>query len=229
MTTLAIRPLTSGLQAIAKEQLHEEPEKIGENLEAFREWINKSPHLRSRTDDQFLVTFLRGCKFSLERAKQKLDMFYTLRTHIPELLDGRDPHDEKLAEIVKLGVGLPLPLTENPNSPRLMLIRPGAYDAHKFTIQEVMKVSTMVNDILMIEDDNMIVAGQIGVIDLSGVTLAHFMQMQPAFVKKMTMLMQDATPIRQKGIHYINAPKGFEQLFNLFKSFMNEKMKSRVS
>lgn len=228
MSTPAIRPLNSSLQAVAKAQLNEEPEKIQEFLDALREWIKKSAHIRSRDDDQFLVTFLRGCKYSLERTKQKLDMFYTLRTHIPELIGVRDPLDEKMHEIIKLGVGLPLPVTETPGAPRLMLIRPGAYDAHKFTIQEVMKVSTMVNDILMIEDDNMTVAGQFGVIDLANVTLAHFMQMQPAFVKKMTMMMQDGTPIRQKGIHYINAPSSFETLFNLFKSFMNEKMQSRV-
>lgn len=229
MSTLAIRPLNSNLQVIARDQLHEDPEKIQESLETFREWIKKSAHLRSRTDDQFLVTFLRGCKYSLERAKQKLDMFYTLRTHLPELLADRDPLNEKLHSIIKLGVCLPLPNSSDPGAPRMMLIRPGAYDATKLTIQEVMKVSVMLNDIFMVDDDNMTVAGQIGVIDLHGVTIQHFMQMQPSFVKKMTMLMQDATPIRQKGIHYINAPKSFEQLFNLFKSFMNEKMQSRVS
>lgn len=228
MSTLAVRPLNPSLQAIAKDQLFEETEKIQENLDAFREWIRKSSYLKARTDDQFLVTFLRGCKYSLERAKQKLDMFYTIRAHLPEMMEGRDPMDAKNHAIIKLGVGLPMPNTETPGSPRLMLIRPGAYDAGVYNIQEVMKVSGLLNDVLMMEDDNMTVAGQIGVIDLAGVTMAHLIQMQPAFVKKMTMLMQDATPIRQKGIHYINAPKGFEQLFNLFKSFMNEKMKTRV-
>jgi CRAL/TRIO domain len=204
MSTLAIRPLTASLQAVATEQLHEQPERIKDNLEAFREWIKKSPHIKARTDDQFLVTFLRGCKYSLERAKQKLDMFYTLRTHIPEMMESRDPQDEKIAAIIKLGVGLPLPLTESPGSPRVMLFRPGAYDASIYNMPEIMKVSTMVNDILMVEDDNMMVAGQVGVIDLANVTFAHLIQMQPAFIKKMTMLMQEGSPIRQKGIHYIN-------------------------
>ncbi len=30
-----------------------------------------------QTDDQRLTTFLRGCKFSLEKVKQKLDMYYS--------------------------------------------------------------------------------------------------------------------------------------------------------
>lgn len=58
-------------------------------------------------------------------------------------------------------VGLPLPLTENPDSPRIFLIRPGSFDPNLYTIQEVMKVSSMVNDILMNDDDNFIIAGQV--------------------------------------------------------------------
>ena len=227
-TSLAIRPLNSQLQVIAKEQLNEEPDKIQENLNAFKEWIRKSPHLKARTDDQFLVGFLRGCKYSLERAKQKFDLFYTLRTHMPEIMVNRDPMIAKNLEIMRCGVGLPMLETETPGSPRLLLFRMGAYDAQKFTIQEVMKVTSTMMDIMMIEDDNYMIAGQVGVVDLSGVTIHHFMQMQPAFMKKMTMLSQDATPVRQKGIHYINAPASFEQIYNLFKTFMNEKMRSRV-
>ncbi|KAJ6641038.1 Alpha-tocopherol transfer protein-like [Pseudolycoriella hygida] len=228
MSGPAIRPLNSDLQTVAKQQLFEEPEKIQENLEAFREWIRKSAHLRSRMDDQFLVTFLRGCKYSLEMAKKKLDMFYTLRTHIPEMITARDPLDQKLHRIIKMGVGLPLPKTETPGSPRLMLMRAGIYDASEFTMQEVMKVTTMINDIIMIEDDNSIVAGQIGIIDMKNVTIAHFMQMQPSLMKKMTMLFQEGMPVRQKGVHYINAPSTFEKVFNVFKTFLNDKMKSRL-
>ena len=227
-TSLAIRTLNSQLQVIAKEQLNEDPEKIQENLNVLKEWIRKSTHLKARTDDQFLVAFLRGCKYSLERAKQKFDMFYTIRAHLPELMANRDPLNERLLEIIRFGSALPLPDTETPGSPRLFLIRPGVCDAQKYTMQESMKVSGMINDILMLEDDNLVVAGQIGIIDLSGVTLHHFIQMQPAFMKKMTMLWQDGNPVRQKGIHYINTPSTFEQVFNLFKTFMNEKMRGRV-
>lgn len=124
---------------------------------------------------------------------------------------------------------MPLPLTLAHDSPRIMLIRPGVYDASAFHIQDIMKVSTMVQDILMWEDDNMIIGGQVGILDLSNVTMAHFLQFNPTFIKKMTMMSQEASPLRQKGFHYVNTPVGFESIFNLFKSFMNEKNKSRVS
>lgn len=59
--------------------------------------------------------------------------------------------------------------------------------------------------------------------------MAHFLQFNLTFVKKMTMLGQEGTPLRQKGVHYINTPSGFELVFNMFKGFMSEKNQSRVS
>ena len=59
-------------------------------------------------------------------------------------------------------------------------------------------------------------------------TSAHFLQFTPTFVKKMTMMSQEGSPLRQKGFHYINTPTGFETVFNMFKSFMSEKNRERV-
>lgn len=100
---LDIRPLCPSLQAVARDELGEDPDKLEEVLAEVRQWIEQAPHLKARTDDQFLMSFLRGCKYKLEKVKQKLDMFYTLRTHIPELLLDRDPLDPKIRAIIKLG------------------------------------------------------------------------------------------------------------------------------
>ncbi|XP_053684677.1 alpha-tocopherol transfer protein-like [Sabethes cyaneus] len=223
-----IRPLSVALSKKAQEELNERPERIQEDLNALRQWIAKAAHLRCRIDDQFLVAFLRGCKYSLERAKEKLDMFYTVRTMSPELIRTRDPEDPRTRAIIRLGVGLALPNTEAADSPRIILVRPAAYDPAQFTISEIIRVSTMINDLMMMEDDNFVVAGQIGILDLANVTMAHFLQFTPSFVKKMTLMSQEASPLRQKGFHYINTPHGFEVVFNMFKNFMSEKNKSRL-
>lgn len=100
---IEIRPLNLALQVVAREQLNEEPDKLEEALKAFKQMISEVPHLKARQDDQFLVAFLRGCKHNLNRAVKKLEMFYTLRTHIPELMLDRDPMDQKLRAIIRLG------------------------------------------------------------------------------------------------------------------------------
>jgi hypothetical protein len=100
---LNVRPLTAALQALAADELNETPERLESDLVVLKEWIKQSPHLRVRMDDQFLVTFLRGCKFSLEKAKQKFDLYYTVRSQLPEVMMNRDPLDERLQVIIRLG------------------------------------------------------------------------------------------------------------------------------
>lgn len=100
---ITVRTLSPALAALARDELNETPERLVGDLRALKEWIKQSPHLRVRTDDQFLVTFLRGCKFSLEKAKQKFDLYYTVRSFMPEVMMNRDPLDERLQMIIRLG------------------------------------------------------------------------------------------------------------------------------
>ena len=85
---LDIRPLNSELQKIAAENLQETQEKIEDEVPALKDWIRNSPHLSARTDEQFLIAFLRFCHYDLEKSKEQIDAFYTLRTSIPEIIKG---------------------------------------------------------------------------------------------------------------------------------------------
>lgn len=47
--------------------------------------------------------------------------------------------------------------------------------------------------------------------------------------QKKNLILQDATPLRMKGTHYLNTPTGFETIFNAIKGMLNEKNRNRVS
>ncbi|XP_037944183.1 alpha-tocopherol transfer protein-like [Teleopsis dalmanni] len=106
-----IRPLNEELKAIAKNELNEVESRIVEDISTLRTWIQKQPHLRARTDDQFLVTFLRGCKYSMEKAKSKIDFYYTIKALMPEIFTNFYMNEEFI-ELGRLGyfVALPNPL-----------------------------------------------------------------------------------------------------------------------
>ncbi|KAI8427674.1 hypothetical protein MSG28_002138 [Choristoneura fumiferana] len=55
-----------------------------------------------RYNDQWLTTFLRGCKFSLERAKEKIDLYYSVRTTAPDMF-ALTPKNPRFMEILDLG------------------------------------------------------------------------------------------------------------------------------
>lgn len=103
LNMLNIIPLTDNLQKVANLELGEVPERTPEDLQALKLWIQQQPHLKPCTDDQFLIQFLRGSKYSLERAKEKLDLFYTLKSKYAELFTVCDVDNERFQEILQLG------------------------------------------------------------------------------------------------------------------------------
>lgn len=103
LNMLSIRPLSTALQKVAIEELNEVPERLEEDIAALRQWILQQPHLRARGDDQYLVNFMRSCKFSLEKTKSKMDRFYTLRTRYPENFLAHNVDVDKLLPRFRLG------------------------------------------------------------------------------------------------------------------------------
>lgn len=99
----AIKPLTEHLQKVAIKELAEVPSRIPEDLQALKTWIKQQPHLRARMDDQFLIQFLRGCKYSLERAKEKLDLYFTLKSKYPQMFAPTDVDDPNFRLMHNLG------------------------------------------------------------------------------------------------------------------------------
>ena len=108
----------------AKEEFGEDEFVRFESVLALREWLKKQPHLQNAPtgDDSYdltvyffhlshlffedamtLLKFLRGCKFSLEKAKAKLDCTLTLRNALPEFFSEWDPMRPEIQAALSVG------------------------------------------------------------------------------------------------------------------------------
>jgi CRAL/TRIO domain len=226
-TMLNVRKLSDELQKVACAELNEVPERIQGDVEALRSWLQQATHIKSRDDDQFLVTFLRGCKYSLEKAKKKIEMYYTARTITPEFFANRDPADKFLGEIIDLGLIMPLPVDESKSEPRVILTRLGGYDYGKYDFISVMKVTYLMADWCMINSDVTVITGHISVVDLRGCGLTLMTQITPNVIKKLSSLLEPF-PVRVKAIHLVHPPKGIETAFKILMSVCHEKLRNRV-
>ncbi|MPC26282.1 Alpha-tocopherol transfer protein-like [Portunus trituberculatus] len=182
----------------AKDEINEVPERRAADIEHIRDWLKHQPHINARMDDWTILRFLRGCKFSLERTKEKLDMFYTCKTLCPEWYKNRDPQDKKMRAILELGTFLPLP-GHDPQSRKVVIIRTAGHDPKEYTMDEVFKATHMISDIMVDEDEPMSVTGVVQLLDLENVTAGHAMQMTPAIVKKAMTIWQVWTYIALVG------------------------------
>ncbi|XP_067015630.2 retinol-binding protein pinta [Anabrus simplex] len=223
---LDIRPLSKKLQDDAKKNLNEVPERREEDVNHIKEWISKQPHIHARTDDQFLITFLRGCKFSLERTKEKLDAYYTFRTALPEIFRNRDPFLPELQDI--LNTNMNMMLGTDSEGRYVWLLRMEDIDPSKHTVDNMLKVFFMVFEIIFLEHDETTIYGENVIVDFAKSTLGHLALWTPSVMMKIFAIWQDGYPGRPRGLNYINLPSFFETLINFIRSIIKEKLRKRL-
>ncbi|KAH8400746.1 hypothetical protein KR009_000742, partial [Drosophila setifemur] len=226
LTMADLRPLSPELRRIAASELNEVEERLPADLEALRDWLAKQPHLKARQDDQFLVGFLRGCKFSLEKTKSKLDHFYTIKTLMPELFASRTM-DQKNIELCRTGTYVRLPKPWGPGGPRLQLTNYEKFDPKKFKLLDLFRFQTMISEQAIREDDNSNISGYVEIIDMGKLSLSFLAQLDFTLIKRMGVFSEKAQPTRLKGVHLINCPKEGVALLNLAKSLMPSKLQQR--
>lgn len=224
---LTVRPISIELAKVARNTLNEDPIQCRSQLEVLRSWFRERDNLHGSLDDQILIAFLRGCKFSLEKAKEKLALFYWIRTGLTQVVQERDPFDEHVIKLIRMGVGTPLPYTAHPEDPKVFIIRVGQFDYTKCCFSDVIKVGTMINDILMRDDDQMVICGMTLIIDMAKVTAGHLVQFDFEFLKQVAVLYQDASPLRMQGIHILNPPPLVQTVVGLFNGLLSPKNKDR--
>ncbi|XP_067014913.1 retinol-binding protein pinta [Anabrus simplex] len=221
-----VRPLTPELEEVARKTINEVPDRRDEDLLKIKEWLEKQTHIKARTDDQFLIIFLRACKFSLERTKEKIDTYYAMRSALPEFFTNRDPLLPELQAV--MDTACQFGLSDIPEGGPLWFWRLSNYDPKTTRIEDIIKVMFMMEETILLEEDSALVCGQHIFIDLAGVTMAHMLQFSPVVLKKFLQVWQVGYPTRPQQIHIVNIPSFFETLLNFVRSMLKEKLRKRL-
>jgi len=221
--------LPAHVQEVARKELGEDEFLRNQSLEAIRHWIKKQPHLQNFPiqDTKLLLQFLRGCKFSLEKTKTKLDLTLTLRTALPEYYSGWDPLNEDIQRLLSYGSVLPLPGYDHLGR-KVVLIRTAAHDPAIVKQSMVQRVSFMTFEVMNMEEEQLFITGMVLLFDFSGYTVNHFLAFPLADIKKSKLCWEDANPIRPKSMNYINTPAAFNKVNQVMAALMSAKMKERM-
>ncbi|XP_076749007.1 alpha-tocopherol transfer protein-like [Xylocopa sonorina] len=207
-------------------ELNENETTRDKDVEIIKEWLAKQPHLPQFDDDHIIMTFLRGCKFSLEKCKRKLDMYFTMRAAIPEFFTNRDVTRPELLEILKVVQIPPLPgLTKNGR--RVIVMRGLEKDIPTPNVADLFKLVLMIGD-MRLKEEAVGVAGDVYILDASVVTASHFAKFTPTVVKKFLVCVQEAYPVKLKEVHVVNVSPLVDNIVNFVKPFLKEKIRNRI-
>ncbi|XP_012529320.1 alpha-tocopherol transfer protein-like [Monomorium pharaonis] len=204
-----------------EEEMKKNPQLKLSDIQSLREWCEKQAHL-PKIEDSFLALFLHSNYYQIEATKNTIENYYTTRTHLPEFFCNRDPFKEKeLRQAFKVMGIFPLSGTTKDGYKMLYGTFLDADPSH-YVFNDVAKYATMLMDTLFLTygTNN----GYVLIFDESKLSFGHVTRVNPLSAKKHLYYIQEAAPLRLKGIHLINSPPAMEMLMNIIKPFMKKEL-----
>ncbi|XP_062548867.1 alpha-tocopherol transfer protein isoform X2 [Armigeres subalbatus] len=221
-----LEDLTQFGKDVAINELRETPEVKAHAVEELRALLKGQDELVLPLDnDDWLVRFLRPCKFYPKSALELIQRYYHFKVKHWDMYLDLSPSRE--VNIFKQNI-----LTVFPNRDqlgrRILLLELGKPWRHKeVTLDEVFKGCVLFVEAAMLEPETQ-VNGAVVIFDMDGLTMQQAWQFTPPFAKRIVDWLQDAVPLRIKGIHIINQPKIFNVVFALFKPILRDKLRNRI-
>ncbi|XP_066592370.1 alpha-tocopherol transfer protein-like [Prorops nasuta] len=208
------------LKPSLEDEMKRNPELKLSDLKILREWLSKQPHLPQNLDDIDLAMVLHSNYFRLEPTKTNIEKYFTIRTHVPEFFSDRDPLGNKgLRQAFQTGGNVCLK-GKTKEGYSLIYGRLVDADPTRFVYNDMIKFFFLMMDLLYLSEGTK--KGLVYVADAIGVSIGHVSRTPLMSVKKMLTYVQEAAPVRLKGIHIINVSHAMELVFNMAKPFMHK-------
>ena len=172
--------------------------------------------------------YLRGCKFSYEKVKQKIDMWHTVRTHCPDLFEDWSWKDPKMKELINCGINVPIKGYDK-HGRKVIILNSSRLNPDKFSMAEQFRASLMINELLMASGDEQAgICGAIIVQDVQEASIGMMRNFSPSIGKKAMTIFQEAYPSNPKAMFFLGLPSFLEPVFNVMMSFSKEKFRQRI-
>ncbi|XP_012233421.1 clavesin-1 [Linepithema humile] len=213
-------------RALAVKELRETEENVKKGIETLRKLVEEDKTLYFCTDDNFLLIFLRPCKFYPESALELMKRIADFKEKNSILLQDLMPSDEKEA-LTQHNIVNVLKTRDHKNRRVLFMNCGKKWDPSKVTSDQIFRMLYLIHEMAIQEPETQIF-GSVVIMDFDGLSMKQVMGLTPAFSMRLLSFIQDAMPLRLKEVHVVKQPFLFNMVWQMFKPFVKEKLKKRM-
>uniref|UniRef100_T1GSY0 CRAL-TRIO domain-containing protein n=1 Tax=Megaselia scalaris TaxID=36166 RepID=T1GSY0_MEGSC len=218
--------VSENLMKIAKKELREDKHTREQALQQLRNWINKNPDIENlRSDDQFLLRFLRVKKFSVPMAEQVLLKYLNLRKTYPHMSMNLDFLEPRVNSFMSNGYIFASPIRDR-HGRRVVIMSAKGINPKIHTSTDQAKSHFITYETLM-EDTETQILGLTHIADFSGVTTAHVTNWNPTEFARVFKWGEQSFPLRHKEIYLVNVPSSLKWVVDFVKNRVSAKIKNR--
>lgn len=211
------------LLAAASEICNENPATRATAITELRKMIFErgqcKPH---RTDDAFLLRYLRARNFIVPRAHKLLVRYCSFREENEHLYKGVD-----LWSLMKVNDAYEGIMLDRPDVGRLSIFRFGTWDPSEFPVEELVRAGMAMTEIGIRQPKLQVLGGSV-IVDMEGLTLRHISTLTPTVAYQIVSLMGVSMPARMNTCHIINYSWILNTFFYLFKKFIPQQAWDKI-
>jgi len=212
---------------VAKEELHEDPETRGDYVETVQEMTVSRPDLRFlRTDDAFVLRFLRARKFCHMEAFQLFAKYFEYRQRNQNLFHNFSASESGIRDALFDGFPGVLPYRDHFGRVILTMYTSNWDETHYSLISIYRAVLLTLEKLIEVPETQ--IHGFVMIVDWTEFTFKQSTKLSPKILKLIVEGLQDCFPARFGGIHFINQPWYVEAAFKVIRPFLKEKNRERI-
>ncbi|XP_011256049.1 alpha-tocopherol transfer protein-like [Camponotus floridanus] len=193
------------------------PEITDELIKSLQKWADDRD--LPKIPEEQLALFTHSCYYDLTATERCMDVYYRMRSTIPEFFYDRDP--EYLQQSLKILEFVALPKPDR-NGSRIIFHRLADSRSSRYMFNDGIKLLLMSIDADLYTEGCS--PGYIFLFDMHNVRLGHLTRLSISSIRWFFEYLQDAMPVRLKAIHVLNAVWFMDKIIALIRPFMKREL-----
>ncbi|XP_077365311.1 clavesin-1-like [Vanacampus margaritifer] len=223
--------LLAGLSADATEkarlELNENPNTLHQDIQQVRDMIVTRPDIGFlRTDDDFILRFLRARKFDPVETFRLLAQYFQFRQQNLDMFQSFKVDDPGIKRALMDGFPGVLE-TPDQHGRKILILFASNWDQSRNSFTDILRAILLSLEVL-IEKPELQINGFVLIIDWSNFSFKQASKLTPNILKLAIEGLQDSFPARFGGIHFVNQPWYIHAMFTIIKPFLKDKTRKRI-
>ncbi|XP_050309789.1 alpha-tocopherol transfer protein-like isoform X2 [Anthonomus grandis grandis] len=215
----------SPLMSWAERHINENPDTKLQLVEELRNMIFEKGECEPyRTDDEFLLRFLRARHFIVRMAHRLFVNYHTYRESNPNFFFNIDYG--RMLEVVEADIfNVPPYLDEHGR--RMLFWKIGNWNPTQFTTDQLFQTIIFLIQASTLEPKHQILGG-VCIMDVENLGSNQVWYLSPSITKHMISVAYSSLPHRIEALHIVNVSKVFDYAFAMLKPLLSDLMKDRI-
>ncbi|XP_038161664.1 clavesin-1-like isoform X1 [Cyprinodon tularosa] len=219
--------LSSETTEKARLELNENPDTLHQDIQQVRDMIVTRPDIGFlRTDDEFILRFLRARKFDHMETFRLLAQYFQFRQQNLDMFQSFKVDDPSIKRALMDGFPGVLE-TPDQHGRKILILFASNWDQSRNSFIDILRAILLSLEVL-IENPELQINGFTLIIDWSNFSFKQASKLTPNILKLAIEGLQDSFPARFGGIHFVNQPWYIHAMYTIIKPFLKDKTRKRI-